>query len=159
MCAGCVAGAIAFGFRTRFFTLLYDADDTGIPDNTKFPLRASSIRHVAVFGVFYSLHLLCVIFAMNMLLRRVSDHASHRSPSQPRLYHRKPLNLPQLLQRRPRPRRRRQQPTVRLEGLRRPVQAVLPGPLSACARHAALRAHRSGVVRDVGVLRGVGWTV
>jgi hypothetical protein len=35
-------------------------------------------RVEAAFNVFYPLELLCTIFAMNMLLRRVSDHASHR---------------------------------------------------------------------------------
>jgi hypothetical protein len=78
MCGGSVAGVFAIALRMRFFTLLYRGDTPDITHREKSELTAASLRHLAAFGIFYSVMLLCVIFAMNMLLRRVSDHASHR---------------------------------------------------------------------------------
>ena len=50
----------------------------GIQDQQNYDLQASEDRHEAAFNVFHPLELLCVIFAMNLLLRRILDHASHR---------------------------------------------------------------------------------
>jgi hypothetical protein len=49
----------------------------GITKRQEYELTASSLRHVTVFVIFYPLQLLCITYAMNLLLRRVSDHASH----------------------------------------------------------------------------------
>ena len=77
MCAGCAAGAVAFAIRMHSEIFHFESG-YGIQDRQKYDLLASQDRHDAAFNVFYPLELLCVIFAMNMLLRRVSDHASHR---------------------------------------------------------------------------------
>jgi hypothetical protein len=77
MCGGSVSGVFALAFRMYFFTFLYRGDLTDFTVED-FPFKVLSLRHLAAFGIFYSVMLLCVIFAMNMLLRRVSDHASHR---------------------------------------------------------------------------------
>ena len=108
MCAGGVAGAVAFALRmvAAELGLIFEFDIVGVTDRQRYELQASFYSYVAAFSIFYFAHLLCVIFAMNMLLRRVSDHASHRSPSRPHFYNRKPLTNPQLLQRRPRSRER-----------------------------------------------------
>jgi hypothetical protein len=102
MCAGCIAGAIAFVIRLHGYTLIYDSRITGIPKRQFYEPLASKERHFIAFDLFYPASITCITFAMNMLLRRVSDHASHRYPSQPHLYNREPLTLSQLLQRRPR---------------------------------------------------------
>ncbi len=78
MCAGCAAGAIAFAIRMQGAILHFESAVPGILDRQKYDLQASENRHEAAFNFFYPLELLCVIFAMNLLLRRVSDHASHR---------------------------------------------------------------------------------
>jgi hypothetical protein len=74
MCAGCAAGAVAFAaFVGKNENLVVVATD-----RNRFERDASSRRYSAVSSIFYPVHLLCVTFALNMLLRRVSDHASHR---------------------------------------------------------------------------------
>ncbi len=40
-------------------------------------MSASVLRILSLYDFFYPVHLLCVIYALNMMLRRVSDHASH----------------------------------------------------------------------------------
>ncbi len=77
MCAGCVAGAVAFSANIFADSSFYKLDVIGATDRQGFELKASSDRHFAVVHAFFSVQLLCIIFAMNMLLRRVSDHASH----------------------------------------------------------------------------------
>ena len=86
MCVGCVAGAVAFAINMRNRALQYESESLlrnppeapSVLDRQYFELTASRWRHSGVFHTFYSMQLLCTIFAMNMLLRRVSDHASHR---------------------------------------------------------------------------------
>jgi hypothetical protein len=106
MCAGGVAGAAAFAMGMRARSSLFESQVAGITDRLRYQLIASANQHTAALSVLLSVHLFCVIFAMNMLLRRVSDHASHRSPSRPHFYNRKPLTTSQLLQRRPQSRKR-----------------------------------------------------
>jgi hypothetical protein len=78
MCAGCVSGAVA-----SFLWMQWrDSDYMSLkPDNGKrwkfYQFQATSNQYYVAFFIFYPFHLLCLIFAMNMLLRRVSDHASH----------------------------------------------------------------------------------
>ena len=74
MCAGCVAGVVTFAALVGSLERLVVA----ATDRNRYERDASSRRYSAVSSIFYPVHLLCVIFAMNMLLRRVSDHASHR---------------------------------------------------------------------------------
>jgi hypothetical protein len=79
MCAGCVAGVVSFSLLSRGRSLVYELR-TNSPDITRrrsYELLAQMLRHFLSFDFFYSLHLLCAIYALNMLLRRVSDHASH----------------------------------------------------------------------------------
>ncbi len=77
-CAGCVAGVVTFCFVLQWRSLDFDSRDNFFIDRRRFyELYASSIRFYIAQSIFYSFHLLCVIFAMNLLLQRVSDHASH----------------------------------------------------------------------------------
>jgi hypothetical protein len=76
--AGCVLAApraVAFAIRMQGVILHFEPRADGIQDRQKYDLQASEDRHEAAFNVFYPLELLCVIFAMNLLL---PDHASHR---------------------------------------------------------------------------------
>ncbi len=81
MGAGCAAGAVAFTAYMRFDTLRSQSRVAGNFDRQQYELQALYSRYFAAFLALYPVHLLCVIFAMNSLLRRVSDHASHRSPA------------------------------------------------------------------------------
>ena len=77
MCAGCVAGVAAFSGWMQWREFEYESVDLRISQRARHELQAASLRCHVVFHVFYPVHLLCVIFALNTLLRRVSDHASH----------------------------------------------------------------------------------
>ena len=61
----------------RYVILDSESQIPGITKRQEYELKASGLRHVTVFVVFYPLQLLCITYAMNLLLRRVSDHASH----------------------------------------------------------------------------------
>ena len=88
-CAGCIAGAVAciafMQFRDFDFESYAGKVSRDSPTGTNFIVidrfylatQASSFRYFIVFNVFQPLHIICVVFAWNMLLRRVSDHASH----------------------------------------------------------------------------------
>ncbi len=77
MFAGCVTGIVAFASWMQSSAYLYDSADPFIFMSQRLKLRAAFYRYRAPFNVFYPVHLLCVIYAMSTLLRRVSDHASH----------------------------------------------------------------------------------
>ena len=76
-CAGCVAGVAAFSMFWPWRNLEYESSVPGISRHQFYELLATSLRYYAAYHIFLPTHLLCVIYAMNMLLRRVSDHASH----------------------------------------------------------------------------------
>jgi hypothetical protein len=76
MCAGCLAGIITLSTRMQSFNL-DNAARGGLSDAQLYELEATSHRYIAASSFFLPVHLLCVIFAMNLVLRRVSDHASH----------------------------------------------------------------------------------
>ena len=79
LCTGCVAGAIAFAADMCSLTGAYESDPiySNITARQKYDARVASFHCSAVKNVFSPLQILCVVFAMNMLLRRVSDHVSH----------------------------------------------------------------------------------
>ncbi len=79
MCVGCAAGAVSFASRVRAFVSIAEAEEVpGLSSRQKFELQSSAFRYFSVNIALYPIQFLCVIFAMNMLLRRVADHASHR---------------------------------------------------------------------------------
>ena len=55
----------------------YESFVPGLAPREFYELTATSYRYYTAYHIFLPLHLLCAIFAANMLLRRVSDHASH----------------------------------------------------------------------------------
>lgn len=77
MCAGCVSGLISFAVVMRGSTVFQEVRDTGVTRRQFYQLSASNFRILSLYDFFYPAHLLCVIYALNMMLRRVSDHASH----------------------------------------------------------------------------------
>ena len=95
MCAGCAAGVVAFSVDLKSSAFQNESSAPEVSSRQRYELEASSWRLWAGFNVFYPLVLLGTIFAMNLLLRRVSDHASHRyNKAQQGL---QPRTLPQLL--------------------------------------------------------------
>jgi hypothetical protein len=76
-CVGCIAGAVAFSNTLRGNALRYESLVPGISRRQVYQLQAAAARHLVSVDFFFPSHLLCVIFALNMLMRRVSDHASH----------------------------------------------------------------------------------
>jgi hypothetical protein len=77
MCAGCVAGVVTFSLFLQWRSFEYASLSRSITRRQFYELQAALHRCFTAFNVFYPAHLLCVIFAMSTLLRRVSDHASH----------------------------------------------------------------------------------
>jgi hypothetical protein len=77
MCAGCMTGLVSCAMLLRGRNLGYEAAAPGITPRRAYELRAQQLRHLLSLDFTYPLHLLCVIYALNMLLCRVSDHASH----------------------------------------------------------------------------------
>ena len=61
----------------RSIILESESQNPSITKLQLYELTASNLRHRTVFDIFYPLQLLCITYAMNLLLRRVSDHASH----------------------------------------------------------------------------------
>ncbi len=78
MCAGCFAGAVAFAVDFRAHSLNYEKKVPGNSERQIYELDALRQHHVGAFTTFASVSFLATIFALSMLLRRVSDHASHR---------------------------------------------------------------------------------
>ena len=78
MSAGCAAGFVAFAAHMQWYTSFCDTLVPGIARRQYYELEAESVRSLIAFSLFYPLQLIGVFFAMNLLLRRVSDHASHR---------------------------------------------------------------------------------
>ena len=78
MCAGCAAGVVLFAVFLHADYVYSESRVPGISDRREYELNATLQRHTSASYFFSPVELLCTIFAMNMLLRRVSDHASHR---------------------------------------------------------------------------------
>ncbi len=75
MCAGSLAGVATFALLMQ--SRNFEINTPGISRRRFYQIQTTSYQCLAAFSVFYPVHLLCSIFAMNTLLRRVSDHASH----------------------------------------------------------------------------------
>jgi hypothetical protein len=77
MCTGCAAGVVIYAANMRANDLFFESRIPGIADVQRYELSASFDRSRAVVRIFFTVQLSCFIFAMNLLLRRLSDHASH----------------------------------------------------------------------------------
>jgi hypothetical protein len=82
VCAGSVAGAVAWGAYMQSNALQYEANTPPSLLSRTIALFASSARWAAVFDIFYPVEFLCLIMAKVMLLGRLSNHASHNYNSQ-----------------------------------------------------------------------------
>jgi hypothetical protein len=82
VCAGSVAGAVAWGANMSALTLYYDAYAPNVTDQQSYAHLASSDRWYTVFLILYPVEFLCLIMAKVMLLGRLSNHASHNYNSQ-----------------------------------------------------------------------------
>jgi hypothetical protein len=80
-CAGCLTGAASCFAHMQFFHIDFESKSKGsnfiVHDRFYLENQASSFRYFVAFNFFYPLHIICIVFAWNILLRRVSDHASH----------------------------------------------------------------------------------
>ena len=77
VCASGVAGAIAWGTYMQSNSFYYEAYAPGVTDQQNFAQLASHSRWYAVFLAHYPVDFLCLIISTLMLLRRLSNHASH----------------------------------------------------------------------------------
>ena len=82
VCAGSVAGAVAWGAYMQTNALDYEGNTPTVTTQQFFALLASSNRWGAVFHILYPVEFLCLIMAKVMLLGRLSNHASHNYNSQ-----------------------------------------------------------------------------
>ena len=82
VCAGSVAGAVAWGASMPDLALDYEAQAPTATAQQSYALFASSDRWYAVFNILYPVEFLCLIMAKVMLLGRLSNHASHNYNSQ-----------------------------------------------------------------------------
>ena len=82
VCAGSVAGAVAWGANMQSNALQFEASAPTVTAQQGYALFASSYRWFAVFLIFYPVEFLCLIMAKVMLLGRLSNHASHNYNSQ-----------------------------------------------------------------------------
>ncbi len=72
-----MAGIVLFSYQMQSRNLNYESFDPGITRRQYYERASEAQSRQIVFNIFYPVHLLCVIYSMNTLLRRVSDHASH----------------------------------------------------------------------------------
>ncbi len=84
VCASGVAGAIAWGTYMQSNSFYYEAYAPGVTEQQKYAQFASANRWYAVFHVFDPLYFLCLIISTLMMLRRLSNHASHSYNSKAR---------------------------------------------------------------------------
>ena len=79
VCAGSVAGCIAWGAFTQNNAFVYEANanTSGVTDQQTHALYASTFRWAVVLFMFYPVEFLCLIIAKLMLLDRLSNHAYH----------------------------------------------------------------------------------
>jgi len=82
VCAGSVAGAVAWGADIPDLAFNYEANAPNVTHQQNYALNASSDRWYAVFLIFYPFEFLFLIMAKVMLLGRLSNHASHNYNSQ-----------------------------------------------------------------------------
>jgi hypothetical protein len=74
------AGIVIFSLFKKRREFEYDSTDTSLSLRLHYELQASLHQCFTAFNVFYPAFVLCVIYAMNTLLRRVSDSSVHRDP-------------------------------------------------------------------------------
>ncbi len=77
MCAGSVAGAVAWGASMPAYALDYEAFAPDVTAQQRHALAASANRFFTVFCILYPVEFLCLIMAKVILLGRLSNHASH----------------------------------------------------------------------------------
>jgi hypothetical protein len=82
----------------HWYASFRDSKGQGVSRRQYYELEASALKNLVAFSLFYPVQLACIVFAMNLLLRRVSDHASHRYLSLHRHSHVLSLTYSQLLQ-------------------------------------------------------------
>ncbi len=77
MFASCVAGIVSFSFRLQGKAFEYDSLERAITRRQYYELESASQSLYIGVEISYPVQLLCFIYALNTLLQRVSDHASH----------------------------------------------------------------------------------
>jgi hypothetical protein len=84
VCAGSVAGAVAWGANMPNLAFYYEAfaPDVTVTTQQAYALNALSDRWYSLFYIMYPVEFLCLIMAKVMLLGRMSNHASHNYNSQ-----------------------------------------------------------------------------
>jgi len=78
VCAGSVAGAVAWGSQMRSNNMFYAANTPGVrlTPEQRYVLLAATDRWYASFLIFYGVEFLCLIIPKLMLLGRLTDNAA-----------------------------------------------------------------------------------
>ena len=76
ICASGVAGVISWSAWMRHVVLFLEIPGAGSL-RRKYELQAISLQWMIAFVFFYGVYIVWVIFALNLIVRRVSDHVSH----------------------------------------------------------------------------------
>ncbi len=77
ICSSSVAGVVYSFAQMQIFLSRSEADSFSITDRRHYELQARSFRHATVDYFFQGVQIVFVINALNKLVLRVSDHASH----------------------------------------------------------------------------------
>jgi hypothetical protein len=76
VCAGSMAGAVAWYAQMKFNDLYYEANAPGITRQQHYALNTSAWRWLAAFLILYSAEFICLIIPKLMLLGRLTDNAA-----------------------------------------------------------------------------------
>ena len=76
VCAGSMAGAVAWYAQMKFNDLYYEANAPGITRQQHYALNTSAWRWLAAFLLLYSAEFICLIIPKLMLLGRLTDNAA-----------------------------------------------------------------------------------
>ncbi len=72
-----MAGIVVFSINLQASTSIYDSLEPVFSDRQEYERYSASESFNVGFEIMYPVQLLCFIYSLNTLLRRVSDHASH----------------------------------------------------------------------------------
>jgi hypothetical protein len=77
MCAGCVAGAISWIAEMQTTSFAYQSGVSDISSQESYSLLAASNRWNAVYAIFYPFEVVLLIIPKLMMLRRLTEYATH----------------------------------------------------------------------------------
>ena len=76
ICAGSVAGAVAWGAATQVFSFEFEGNAPGINARQQYTLAALTCRWLAAFFIFYPVEFLCFIVSKLIMLGRLTNNVT-----------------------------------------------------------------------------------